>query len=391
MRVALLTLATPLPDRPSIGRYNIAQCKAINALGHTAEIFTCAPKVPQWTARLSKTCDRHASRSGTHVIDGIKVTTTQINFVYSKLIRERFAPYFPQTVSKSFSSQSISLLRPKLKRFNPDLIVVHGIMPWAETAVQLSGSLHARLVAIEHSQSDIDRIETCKRIRHHYKKMGARFDQVFTVNQRMMKTLSMAGVKRARQIYNGIERVEKAHTVRSNSDTFDILCVGAYIERKGHRVLLEAVSRIKKNNIRLKLVGLPTVPLLKHIKKLGLSDVVEVLPEMNQRDLREQMRCADLFALPSWDEAFGLVYAESLSVNTPVLLTTDAGVLNLPFVREASWVVAPRNVSDIEIALRSLLENHHTDKQVSLDQASRWINQHLTWEQNAKVLLGLSN
>jgi glycosyltransferase involved in cell wall biosynthesis len=60
------------------------------------------------------------------------------------------------------------------------------------------------------------------------------------------------------------------------------------------------------------------------VAEFGLEDRVHFLGR--RQDVPAIMEVADLTLLPSWNEPFGLVAAESMAMGTPVLVSSDSGV-----------------------------------------------------------------
>lgn len=61
------------------------------------------------------------------------------------------------------------------------------------------------------------------------------------------------------------------------------------------------------------------------LASLTSEDFVSYLGVMDREGLREQYRKADIFAMPSHRDTFGLVYAEAMSQGTPILYTRGQG------------------------------------------------------------------
>jgi len=60
--------------------------------------------------------------------------------------------------------------------------------------------------------------------------------------------------------------------------------------------------------------------------RLGLAGVVRFLPPVSGRGLAEVFRCADVVAVPSHNESFGLVALEAQACGTPVVATRVGGL-----------------------------------------------------------------
>jgi glycosyltransferase involved in cell wall biosynthesis len=102
---------------------------------------------------------------------------------------------------------------------------------------------------------------------------------------------------------------------------------------------------------------------------------------------------ADLFAMPSRLEAFGLVYVEAMAAGTPVLMSTDCGLapqLRLassePTVMQHGWGVVPDCAATIENALQEALRDR--ERLAAMGHAARaFVLPRFTWRENAMQLL----
>ena len=100
---------------------------------------------------------------------------------------------------------------------------------------------------------------------------------------------------------------------------------------KGGYLLLRALKKLPKSeNIKARVIfpkyhksGL----FRNTVKLLGLSDRVEVLPK--QADMDAYYKSIDCYALPSLNEAFGLVVTEAASNSKPSIVSSTTGVREL--------------------------------------------------------------
>jgi glycosyltransferase involved in cell wall biosynthesis len=124
-----------------------------------------------------------------------------------------------------------------------------------------------------------------------------------------------------------------------------VLCVGRMGSHKGQRWLLDTYLRARdqfKRPVRLVLVGRDeggTADIKRFIAQNDLEGKVIVTGEVTDDELAEWYAEADLFALFSRYEAFGLVYLEAMAHGTPVL-THDVGANREVLLQGA--VVVPR-------------------------------------------------
>ena len=115
----------------------------------------------------------------------------------------------------------------------------------------------------------------------------------------------------------------KANT---NSDKH-ILSVATICRNKNHLLLAKAVEKIRTdtfaNNIKLTIIG--KFEDEKIVKKLSKYSFVECINFLDKKELINYFSCADIFALVSKTETFGLVYAEALSQGCPIIYSKGQG------------------------------------------------------------------
>jgi glycosyltransferase involved in cell wall biosynthesis len=131
-------------------------------------------------------------------------------------------------------------------------------------------------------------------------------------------------------------------SVGSGRPTINILSIGSLIPRKGHDVLLRALARLFDLDWRLTIAGGDRLdPVTAHglralPEQLGIAERVRFCGEMHGEALANLWREADLFALATRYEGYGMVIAEALKRGLPVavgnggaaaaLLTPECGV-----------------------------------------------------------------
>jgi glycosyltransferase involved in cell wall biosynthesis len=139
-----------------------------------------------------------------------------------------------------------------------------------------------------------------------------------------------------------------------------LLCVASLIPRKGHRVLIAALSRIRDLDWRLLCIGSlhrdrRTAGTIRHmISKARLGRRISLAGERPPQVLMRAYRAADLFVLPSFHEGYGMAFAEALAHGLPII-ATDAGAIPDTVPSEAGLLVSPGNVRALARALRRVL------------------------------------
>ncbi len=145
-----------------------------------------------------------------------------------------------------------------------------------------------------------------------------------------------------------------------------ILSVGIQLPRKGHDVLLQALAEIIDLKWQAVIVGTPLdadyAAGLEHQRRaLGLGDRVTLAGLISQDALSDLYQSAQLFALATRFEGYGIVFDEALVHGLPII-SCDTGAVpdTVPF--DAGRLVPPDDPHAFATALRAVLTNK-TDRQ----------------------------
>lgn len=138
-----------------------------------------------------------------------------------------------------------------------------------------------------------------------------------------------------------------------------ILCLGQLIPRKGQDVLLRAVARLPDLDWHLVIAGGANDPVYADAlhaltEELGLAERVTFTGEATGEKLEALWRDADVFALTSHYEGYGMVFAEALRRGLPVA-ATNVGAVPTLIGPECGVVCAPGDVEQMSKALRRLI------------------------------------
>lgn len=138
-----------------------------------------------------------------------------------------------------------------------------------------------------------------------------------------------------------------------------ILSLGTMIYRKGHDTLLAALAMLEDLDWRLILAGETRetdyeAQLVRLIERLGIGDRVERHGALTGSALEDAWERADLFALATRFEGFGMAIAEAMARGLPVAITEGGAAGRL--VTPGAGVVAPvDDVVQLGKALRRLV------------------------------------
>jgi phosphatidylinositol alpha-1,6-mannosyltransferase len=128
---------------------------------------------------------------------------------------------------------------------------------------------------------------------------------------------------------------------------------------KGTDNLIRSIARLRGNFPSLRFVnvgGGDDLPRLQRLaNELGVSDRVHLLQGLSRAQVAGCYARADVFALPSTGEGFGLVFLEAMAFGKPVVAAAAAGALDIVRDEVNGLLVAPDDVTALTGALGRLL------------------------------------
>lgn len=135
-----------------------------------------------------------------------------------------------------------------------------------------------------------------------------------------------------------------------------ILSVGSLIPRKGHDVLLRALGRLTDLDWTLRVAGPPADPvhadgLAALVDELGIASRVAFLGAIDNGALEQEYAAADLFALATHFEGFGMAAAEAQARGLPLALCTGGAIADL-VGPGAAILAAPGDANSLSRGMR---------------------------------------
>lgn len=125
-------------------------------------------------------------------------------------------------------------------------------------------------------------------------------------------------------------------------DELFVVTVAEMIPRKNHKLVLEALSRLKKIKVKYVIVGLGILKekLEKESKDLGIED--SVIFTGFRSDAIQISKACDLFVLPSFQEGLPVALMEAMSSGKPCIVSAIRG--NVDLIKDKSLQFDPNSV-----------------------------------------------
>lgn len=134
-------------------------------------------------------------------------------------------------------------------------------------------------------------------------------------------------------------------------DTVVLFSVGELSGRKNHKVVIEAIGRIKNENIKYIIAGTgPSEDTYnKMLKKLGIEDKVQLLGF--RKDIKELCSMSDIFVFPSLQEGLPVALMEAMASGLSVVCSDIRGNVDLIQDGQGGFCC---NVNDIDVLEKAI-------------------------------------
>ena len=134
-----------------------------------------------------------------------------------------------------------------------------------------------------------------------------------------------------------------------------LLSVGALIPRKGHDLVIKALSLIPDATLMIAGEGSERARLQALADQLGLGSRVRLLGQVTHEQLTPLYNAADISILASSSEGWANVLLESMACGTPVAATNVSGTPEVVTAPESGMLIEERTPDGIAATVRHLL------------------------------------
>ncbi len=150
------------------------------------------------------------------------------------------------------------------------------------------------------------------------------------------------------------DQARKLHGL--SDDDFVVVAAGRISRHKGFFELVDSAQEISLTNSRFKVLiagsGTDFAELYRSARGI---ECVRLLGRVD--NLSDVMIAGDVFAMPSSEEGFGLVYGEAALMGVPSIGGRLPQVAEVIRDGETGWLVTPRNTSELVTLLRYLMQH----------------------------------
>lgn len=375
MNILIISNMFPNDFQPTSGIFVREQCKALMRRGINLTVISPTPLVFPGLQLFSKKWLNYSKIPLSEFVDGISVIRPKFIAIPSGIFKQYWYLFL-----YLFSKSKIK----KLHRENKyDLIHVHGSAPDDYTGYLLSKKLKIPFMITVHGES----VEDLARRGSRFKTSKIAIEKahaIIAVSSKIVNRIEEVTLRK-RDIFlisNGYVPSD-IKVIKEAKGTFDILFAGTLTPRKGASYLIKAFAELVNDKERLHIVGEGEEmnKLINLVNHLEINNKVKFYGFLDHTKLMKKMSECDVFIMPSWKEAFGVVYIEAMSFKKPVIGTVGEGIEDVIKNGDNGLLVEPQNVKSIVEKIQLLRDDEDLRNKIALRGYET--SKNLTWENNA--------
>lgn len=186
-------------------------------------------------------------------------------------------------------------------------------------------------------------------------------------NKKFLSTNFRPSPNKILKIYNGIDLSVFHPGEFFGDESFTFLCVARFVEKKGHRILVEACEILKNQgvNFRCWMVGKGKLQqhIRKSIKQKKLQDIVEILGPHTHEEVLERIYQSHAYVLPCIEGKNGdkdglpVSIVEALACGIPVITTPMTGNSEVVKHGHNGFLVPPEDSHKTAEAMKRMIED----------------------------------
>ena len=375
----VLTLSTLFPDaaRPDFGRFVERQTRGLAALPDIEVKVVAARGLPPWPLDQMRRYAGLAALPGREDWHGLDVLRPR--FLNVPASGGRFH-------ARCLAAALVPLLTKLRASFAFDVIDAEFFFPDGPAAVAL-GRRFGVPVSIKARGADISHWGHHAATAGAVRAAGRAADGLLAVSGALRDEMAALGMDRERiRVHRtGVDHAAfAAHDRAAAKASLGIegplvVSVGALIPRKGHSIVVDAVSRLPGVALRIVGSGPEQVALQAQIDALRIGQRAALLGQTPHAELPRLFAAADVMALASASEGLANVWVEALAAGTPIVVPAIGGA-DEAVDRPAAGRIVARTPEAFAAAIAQLLVSPPPPAAV------RAVADRFSWDRNAAEL-----
>jgi teichuronic acid biosynthesis glycosyltransferase TuaC len=362
---------------------------ALRSLGCNVVVISPVPKTPAPLRYLRRRWKKYADIPPRATIDGITIYYPR----YTVLPRLKLLVKSGTWLYRAIRSKVVYLHRQKAI----DILDVHQLIPEGMAASLLRDRLGIPAVVTIHGK-DIFLIPQLKdRYRRALSDVSSSADEIVVVSKRLGDTAMKynALFSGYQIISNGFSlpaTTQLATVQKIQSQIVRIVTVCSLIPRKNVLDTMNALvsMRNRSHNFQFIVVGdgSERKHLEAYIRENNAGNYIRLLGELVHDDAMAEIASADIFCMPSHDEAFGVAYIEALGLGKPIVGCFGEGPDSIIRKCKCGILVNAGDKIELENALEYLINNICVRREMG-ERGRKYVDQNFGWEKNASEYLRL--
>jgi len=396
MRVLMLATYFPKPGNPLMGTWALEQAQALAQHPDIdLKVVSFTSWVPQWVSRFSAGARAYAECPATHNWQGLEVLYPRWCWYPMRPMKD-WEYKRPLPFLRIAWHSAAPFLTKVIAAFKPDIVFAHHSAINGYIAAKIKHHFGIPFVVTDHDFGEIQNCDTLPARRSLFEHITREASCMVSVSRRMeLILLRLFPHATTRVVHNGtLEALLPAHANSNTPTTRIIFSCGAFYERKGFPLLIEAFARISRKYpfAVLRIAGDGDQRLLAEAtaRNKGVHEKVLFLGFLTHDRVLSEMASAHVFALVGWDEPFGVVFAEALAAGKPIICATDCGITDVVRSGVHGLTVPPGDVAAAADALDTLLGDEAGRMRMGIAARQLFENE-LTWRKNASHMYSIFN
>jgi teichuronic acid biosynthesis glycosyltransferase TuaC len=389
MKILILSHLYPSKFQPVYGTFVHEQVKELIEQGCEVKVVSPIKAAPFPINKLSEKWREFSDTPKKDQKDGVSVYHPRYLSLPKNILFEQNGNFMYNGIK-----QTVEEIR---KDFHFDLIHAHVALPDGFAAHRLSNDFNVPFIVTIHGGDFFKSIFHNEKTKSNIKQTIEGAEKVILVSERLKRILHEQlhnSTGHVKVIHNGISdfflRKRKASKQYFSEGNIKLLSVCRLVEGKGIAYNLKALSKTLKSNPNIQYIiagdGSEREYLERLAKDLGIAKNVSFLGAVQPSVVKELMDECDIFSLPAWNEAFGVVYIEAMASSAAVIGCLGEGAEEIIEPEIDGMLVPPRDEEALAKVFSLLIKDPSMRENIS-NCAKKTVEKRFTLKRNVSKII----